>query len=319
MKHTLNLFFIFFFLTIPQILHPKAAITYDWSGGRFGDNILAYLHAKWLSIQYPELKFYYRPFKYSDQLVLHQKEQQLNKEYFDENKKESEVNNLLVQNEEPRLIKKTLTKKNLIIDPDSNYLYVVPYFSEFDFEHKLYWWNAHWIRFEIDWKDPIFYQEMRKMVRPINEELLKVEIPNGFISVAVHVRKGGGFDIEGYFREPLKFVHGYFYIDQIKKLSELFNHAGLYVYIFTDDKNPEDIIDWFKRHLRNYGNIWLDCRSKDNYHDSNVVEDFFAMTQFDCFIHSLSTYSFLISKLGNFKVEIFPTDWTFKEQIIVNV
>ncbi|HEV7737800.1 MAG TPA: hypothetical protein VGO47_10580, partial [Chlamydiales bacterium] len=40
------------------------AITYEFSGGRFGDNLLAYFHAKWVSYKY-NIPFFYKEFPYS--------------------------------------------------------------------------------------------------------------------------------------------------------------------------------------------------------------------------------------------------------------
>src|SRR5271156_1825171 len=51
----------------------QKAITYPATGCRFGDNLLAYLNARWLSYKY-NLPFLYRQFPYSDQLALHEKD-----------------------------------------------------------------------------------------------------------------------------------------------------------------------------------------------------------------------------------------------------
>jgi hypothetical protein len=46
-------------------------ITYELSGGRLGDNIIAYLHAKWLSHVHG-IALLYKPFQYSSDLSLSQ-------------------------------------------------------------------------------------------------------------------------------------------------------------------------------------------------------------------------------------------------------
>lgn len=48
----------------------RAAIAYDFSGGRFGDNLLSYLHGLWIAYTY-DLDLVYKPFEFSDQLLLH--------------------------------------------------------------------------------------------------------------------------------------------------------------------------------------------------------------------------------------------------------
>ena len=47
-----------------------SAVTYKFGGGRFGDQMLTYLHAKWAAYCY-KLDFYYKPFTFSDRFVLH--------------------------------------------------------------------------------------------------------------------------------------------------------------------------------------------------------------------------------------------------------
>src|SRR5579863_5779102 len=51
----------------------NSAITWEPNGGRFGDNLLSYSRAKWLSYQF-NIPVLYLPFKYSDQLMLHEQE-----------------------------------------------------------------------------------------------------------------------------------------------------------------------------------------------------------------------------------------------------
>ena len=50
-------------------------ITYSFTGGRFGDNLESYCTARWLSYKHG-LEFYYRPFRYSEMLVMHQTHKQ---------------------------------------------------------------------------------------------------------------------------------------------------------------------------------------------------------------------------------------------------
>src|SRR3990167_1085814 len=97
-----------YLLTIYYFASP-AAVTYDFSGGRFGDCIMCYLHAKWISFKY-KIPIIFKPFKYSDKLVMHYKELQ-----FDNN-----INRL----------KRVIFKNESLINRNSNNLYVVPYFSQ---------------------------------------------------------------------------------------------------------------------------------------------------------------------------------------------
>lgn len=75
-----SLFLLFFSLSVLSMegktvedikqLSPQAsAITYELNGGRFGDNLLSYSRAKWLSYIYG-IPVLYFPFPYADQLAL---------------------------------------------------------------------------------------------------------------------------------------------------------------------------------------------------------------------------------------------------------
>ncbi|MFA5306719.1 MAG: hypothetical protein WC365_04680, partial [Candidatus Babeliales bacterium] len=50
-----------------------SAVTYGLSGGRFGDNLLCYVHAKWISYKY-HIPLLYFPFEYSSHLVFDEAE-----------------------------------------------------------------------------------------------------------------------------------------------------------------------------------------------------------------------------------------------------
>ena len=56
-----------------QVLAKKVYLTYDLPGGRFGDQLLSYMHAKWLSYTY-DLTLLYKPFIYSEALMVDDEE-----------------------------------------------------------------------------------------------------------------------------------------------------------------------------------------------------------------------------------------------------
>lgn len=279
-----------------------AVVTYDFSGGRFGDNLLAYLHAKWISHEY-NIPLLYKPFKYSDCLQMDC----------------SETKTPVLTN----MKSKILTKRDMTIDPEQNVLYVIPYFSEVLYERRMTL-NSDWIFFKVDWNDPEFLAEIRKMIKPRDPALMYNKPCNDKICVAMHVRKGGNFDkgdllsdvadnlsnnnYSGYkdYGNALKFPPEHFYITQIKRVSELLNNVPLYVFIFTDDLDPAAIVNRFKMSLHEYSNIHFDYRTEGNSDSTNVLEDFFGMIQFDCLIRAQSNYSLIAGKLGNFAIEIAP-------------
>lgn len=277
-----------------------AEVTYELSGGRFGDNLVSYLHAKWISYQY-NISLAYQPFQYSDQLVLHLFEK---------------------RGSYPRLKRITLTKNNLTIDRNKQWLYVVPYFAEVLSEHK-HPANRNWIYFPVNWNDQRFRQQIKEMIKPRDPEILRFDLPEDKITVALHVRKGGGFDkpllsdaeviqhpysYYADYHSMLKFPPEKFFVEQLRRVSEHFHNAPLYVYVFTDDTNPTALVQRLKNQLGNYPNIEFDYRKENNRHDANVLKDFFALITFDCLIRPQSNFSLVAAKLADYKLEIYPTE-----------
>ena len=67
--------------------------------------------------------------------------------------------------------------------------------------------------------------------------------------------------------------------------------------------------------------IQFGYRTKDNKHNSNVLEDFFAMMDFDALIRSGSHYSAMAGVLGGISYEVSPASyrWEGKKLIIPSV
>lgn len=275
-------------------------LTYNFSGGRFGDCLIAYIHAKWVAYKYG-LKFLYRPFFYSDQLVLHKEELP-----FDKTKQYD------------RKIK-LIDEAQINTDISANCLYIVPYYPECIAELIQYKKNYPFCC-AVDWNDQVFLAQIRYLISPI-KELQLLSLPTDCRCVALHVRKGGGYDAKplldgGIFRTtrgataadvsyPLKFPPDDFYIEQLRNVSTSFNNAPLYVYIFTDDQNPKRLADKYAAEL-NLPNIIFDYRKTGNVHNANVLEDFFSMMKFDVLIRSESSFSLVASRLAPGQLVIYP-------------
>ena len=120
------------FLSTPIL--GRSAVTYTLSGGRLGDNLLSYCHAKWISFYY-DIPLLYYPFAYSDQLMLHEQETLL-------------TQNLINSFDALVDISKV---PSYIIEPDKNILYIVPFFSESIIERSRYSYF-----FETGWKNETF-------------------------------------------------------------------------------------------------------------------------------------------------------------------
>lgn len=263
-------------------LSVPSAVTYYQDGSRFGSQLLNYIHAAWVSY-ICKVPLLYKPFFYSNQLVLHDAAFS-----FDDYKALYGQKIKLI--ESPRQIQDITSK--------SGTLYVIPYFPELNMFYKTVPFH-----FKVDWDDHEFIEQMRRLIRP-NHKLNLIYPPNNIASLAVHVRTGAGADSD--FGTLDKFLIDDFYINGIKKIADELKGQALYVFIFTDHEKPEMIVSKYKTALARYPNIEIDCRRHDNGPNNNVLEDFFSMMNFDYLVRSESIMSLIVSKLKSFKKVITP-------------
>lgn len=288
------LLLIAFILYMP-IAH-SAAVTYTFSGGRFGDNLLAYCHAKWISYKY-NIPLLYKPFDYSDHLMMHTLEQHYSQ--------------TVVEKFDAVLY----LKNTAFIKAEKNILYIVSYFPESAYELARPEF-AHY--FFVDWQDKIFKKELQKMICPV-DMLPTITLPANYISTAVHVRKGTGFDIASLadFNTlcvgcPIKCPPDSYYLEQLEQLSCMFPDRLLYVYIFTDHTDPEEIVLQYKQALDKPFMVF-DYQKQPIDYNTVILADFFNMMHFDCLIRSDSNFSLVSSKLGNHQLVIYPSGYTILE------
>lgn len=266
-------------------LKQKSAITYQLNGCRLGDNLLNYCHAKWLSYHH-QLPLLYVPFEYSEKLYI-DKLEPLKYDHY--------------QSYYQKTITIFLANDPRIIEPDKNILYKIGYFPEWGIAP-----NTYFTYFAVDWNDPIFKQEIQKTIRP-TENLITVQPPKNMLSIAVHIRTGGGFDRNWWMpNSPEKFLTDTFYAQGIRQIIASFPQQPVYIYIFTDHEHPEAVVSKFREYLKDIPLITWDYRKQDNHHEKNVLEDLFSIIHFDCLVRSESNYAFIASKIGNFKMEITP-------------
>ena len=285
-----NIISILLLITIQNIFTLPSAVTYTFSGGRFGDNLLAYCHAKWISYHY-KIPLLYKPFEYSDQLMMHILEIPYSAQ---------------LQEQFEKVVEYTAETE---VDPDSNYLYNIPYFSESIFNRN----DAVFpFLFFVDWKDDQFKSLLKQYICPI-KKLSSVDLVQDGITVALHVRKGTGWDIPVYqitpdaltASHPLRFAPDSFYILQLKKIARIYHDKKMYVHVFTDHNNPFELIESYKKAV-NCDHMIFSCRMAQNNEFINVLEDFFSIAQFDCLIRADSNFSILASKLGDYKILMVP-------------
>ncbi len=268
------------------------AVVPELSGGRLGDNLVACSHALYFALK-NHCSMYIPSFKYLDQLVL---------------------GDLPIYTPmTPKYFKKreTVLGKNVsITEPHQNTLFILPYFPEAPIELT----QQRLTFFSVDWDDAEFRQELVRLIAP-KSPLTLVNIPSNKISVAVHVRKGGSHSNETELsKDPVKLSQGNliykipldeYYINQINTIASLYPDIPLYVFLFTDDQNPEALMKHYKERIHNE-RIEFDCRKGQHDYFYNVLEDLFSMMHFDILIRSESNFSIMAEKLGEHSIIISP-------------
>lgn len=284
-----------------QKISSEVAVTYEMKG-RLGNHLIAYLHGKWISEKYG-IPLLYKSFNYSEFFIFEQEER-----YHFSDWKTRYRNNIIPMKSEDDLY--TLKKPTLLEIP---YFRDDPFFREDLYRKKV-------VPFEINWKLPEFRELAKRLLQP-RFPVKTLELPKDVLKVVAHVRTGGGKP--GDIRVRLNFIHKFppesFYIDAIKKMSELHNHVPMYVFIMTDDTNPPLIAQRFREALASLTNITIACREGEAGHSVNVMEDFFSIRQFDCLIRGDSTFSIMGAMLGEQKTTIIPkTAHVEGENIVVD-
>lgn len=254
---------------------------------RFGDHLLSYCKAKWFSEHF-NVELVYQPFAYSNQLMLDDLEYHYNKKWH-------------------HRIRTKNVRHVSAVKLQSNTLYQCVLYTK--------------ITIEMMREEP-FNRILRQHLSPKHPVPL-MQLPHDRTCVAVHVRKGGGFDPpllseewrsssddtpSGQYADkmwPPKFPPEKYYIDQIKYVYDYYNKEDLYIYIFTDDPEPQAITQRFKEAV-NAENIQFDCRKENQDFTNTMMQDFYNMAQFDCLIRPDSTFSICIQLIGDHDLVIAP-------------
>ncbi len=245
---------------IPAAAPSGKAVTYKLSGGRLGDNLLSYLHARWIAYR-DRVPLVRTPFPGDHEFAL----------------------------------------SSEIAQPGDYPLEVIPYFPEPTMKHP----NPPFL---VDWEDPGFREEIALCLKPTKPHNL-LALPSDRITVCVHVRRGGTHDPQSLHLEyPLKFPPDSFYLGQIEHLTRIFRGQELYVFLMTDDLEPEKLLQSYQEALCD-SNIQWDCREKL---PENDLDDFYSIPQFDCLILPDSSFSIVASKLTEYAVRISPTHYKKK-------
>ena len=258
-------------------IYSSDAVTYPNDGGRFGDRLIAYIHAKWISLQ-DDVPFVYLPFPYSEFLVLSQEEIHL-------------------------------AEAAYFLDPSQ--LHVCPYFPEAKGELRGDEWKDKY--FSVDFEEQHFLWTLRKMIAPL-QPLNCIHPPKDRLSIALHVREGGGYDpsdLSVYM--PYKSPPFCFYPICLNKVLELLDGKPVFCFVFTDAKDPALVVERLKKEIPADAPISFHYRETGNSHSNNVLEDFFSFQNFDILIRPDSNFSIVPSLIHPFAIVCSPLEFWFDE------
>lgn len=279
------------FIKDSQTKNKHAALTYGFSGGRFGDNLIAFSHAAWLAYSM-DIPLVYKPFPYSYRLKM---------DIDPSIKREAEYQ----QCEQKQL----LTAQDYLdflaaMQHDTTQkkvLYTLRYFPESSYEYDQNVGLAQYIK--VDWEDPGFKNFLKKMISPITVGPRK-NVDSSKTTVALHVRKGGGFDPQGWeIYSALKAPPDHFYDSALNMLATMLKKP-LYVFIFTDHQQPKEIQQRFEEKFKD-----SDIVFSSDVAPQDLVHDFFAFEGFDYIIRPDSNYSVMATHLFSYKGMVCPAHY----------
>lgn len=348
MKH---LILFSFFLLVPSPLFGKKttnhAITYrieEWR--RLGDALTTVCKTLYFAQAF-NLPIYFHDFPYFDQFAISQNAKMLTPEITHQYKKRISIQ------------RQTDVSNNL--DSSEPILFECQFLSETP------------VLYTLTHEYPDFGQKVKKAFTPLIE-IPSLAKPPAVLTVALHVRKGGGFDkplgsqqeygpahslpkgvylkkhsapgshddiwamrwpasalfieaVKHYIYKknnfsdyvwPIKFPCDQYYIDCLKELASMFPGKNILVYLFTDDPEPENIMERYSAQLHDYPRIIFSYRQKGNHHTKNVIEDLFSLTQCDCLISASSSFATVAQFLGDHQALMFPV-WatSFADKIVI--
>ena len=281
----------------------------QWGGAdRLGDQLVQFSKAKWLAKNY-ELPFFYRKFDFSDDLLLSE-----SNELFDEDQQASAISIPIIRSI-PVLYVFPKRLSLLLKFQFNNDL--LPNGKAYDLLNFL---NVKRLTFSELLLDDQLRDELRQEVKA-KFPLHSIEKPLDRKSVAVHMRRGSGPDTP--FQEngcasgegkpcnetmPKRFPPLEYFVQQIDALCDLLQDDALFVHIFTDDKNPEQLIQRLQAAVKSENIIFKSRASHESY-DNMILEDLFAMSEFDCLIRSSSDFSRTAQLIGNHQVVMSPESY----------
>ena len=318
------------FILYTSLIYADTGITYldhTYWGGRLGDQLIMFVKAKIVSY-YTEIPLYIKYFTYADSFAFWNREKHLS--------------DFESKNANPVVLKRLSNFDE--IRNAQNQLFITHYYFQLDD------WGDAQKKYDsqeiMDWKhlfqNQELLQEIRTSLKPLKETPLLLP-PKDINSVAVHVRKTSGGDRPicsnqlyniynlnlsqptptGNYSDinyPTKCIPDQYFIDQINYLYERLGRKPLYIFIFTDDENPEQICNLYSRKC-NFENVTFHCRTGAQKQALNQVQDLASMAMYDYLIRGGSNFPPAAQLMGNHRLVIYPKSvkWIGKNLIVDKV
>lgn len=280
-------------LTPSSALQKGSAISNQATTHRLGDQLLTYFTTQWIA-HVQGVPFLLSPFPYAEQFRLASMAPKIDKLY-----RFKQVKFFSGSGYEDLFTPSTLWQVPFI-----------PYSRQ---EKKGFLKGKNPVK--VDWDNPEFRALIRESLTPV-EPVNTIIPPKDRLSVALHVRTGGAFKSDKKWHKtlPLKFAPDAFMIRALKTLLALIPDTPLYIYLFTDDLQPEKIIEKYQASLPHVDIIWDYSRDRSRTKDQLILEDLLSFQNFDCLIRPCSHFSVIGGKLGRYELEIGPTHYYLNDQ-----
>lgn len=284
----------------------KNGITFHVTG-RLGDNIMTYCQHVLLAQKY-NLDLYVPHFRYKEFFALASFEKNLT--------------------DIPRYFRKARLRKEFEIKTTIlNYLFVSSYYMHLTGIKS----NDELgdLLFKRSIEDPAYGSHIRTALA-LPAIKATIELPRARISVAVHIRKGCGDDYPLFSKQyetdshnkpenlmysdkyhNIKFPPEQFYAEQLEKLYHYLNAAPLHVYIFSDAKTPEDIVQRMQAYLADRCDIIFSVQQSNTINAQSILSDIVNMSICDYLIRSESHFPWIAQMIGNHKGIIRPVAWAW--------
>jgi hypothetical protein len=315
---------ILFVLCIQPLFLHSHALSYKLNGGRLGDHIYSFCLAKWLAYKHG-IDFYYVPFESSDVFSIKKYEKLLTK------KRKKKFKKIIRIRTEEDLVYQLKTVRE-------NTLFLVEFLAKICARQGIKKTDplmkgtvaANWL-FLFMKQNPQFEAAIKRDLK-LQQNFHDIDAPREMITIAVHVRKGGGFDapliscqyIDQEFvdvglqqrdnshndqadrKHPLKFPPEQYYVEQLIKIADMLNDRPIWVCIFTDDQDPEGLVKRFEQRINRSNVKLVAAHNGHNIFQKNMLEDVYQMACFDCLVKPASHFSWIAQLIGRHRMIVYP-------------